>query len=39
VAEYGLPRPEREVEFLLSDGRTVYVDWVFSRVVGVEIDS
>jgi hypothetical protein len=39
VAEYGLPTPEREVEFLLSDGRTVFVDWVFSRVVGVEIDS
>src|SRR5205807_9676006 len=39
VAEYGLPTPEREVEFHLSDGRTVYVDWVFRRVVGVEIDS
>jgi hypothetical protein len=39
VQEYGLPTPEREVEYHLSDGRTVYVDFVFCRVVGAEIDS
>jgi len=39
IAEYGLPPAEREVEYHLSDGRTVDVDWVFCRVVGVEIDS
>ena len=39
VQQYGLPMPEREVEYLLSDGRTVYVDFVFCRVVGAEIDS
>jgi hypothetical protein len=39
VQQYGLPTPEREVEFRLSDGRTVYVDFVFCRVVGAEIDS
>jgi hypothetical protein len=39
VEQYGLPTPEREVEYHLSDGRTVYVDFVFCRVVGAEIDS
>jgi hypothetical protein len=39
VQQYGLPTPEREVEYRLSDGRTVYVDFVFCRVVGAEIDS
>lgn len=39
VQRYGLPIPEREVEYHLSDGRTVYVDFVFCRVVGAEIDS
>ena len=39
VQRYGLPMPEREVEYHLSDGRTVYVDFVFCRVVGAEIDS
>jgi hypothetical protein len=39
VARYGLPTPEREVEYHLSDGRTVFVDFVFCRVVGAEIDS
>ena len=27
------------MEYHLSDGRTVYVDFVFCRVVGAEIDS
>jgi len=39
VQQYGLPTPEREVEYHLSDGRTVYVDFVFCEVVGAEIDS
>lgn len=39
VQQYGLPMPEREVEYHLSDGRTVSVDFVFCRVVGAEIDS